>query len=428
MPRALSVVFLLFLVSSILRSAKTFRIAGMQLSRLSLFPSTTNANHLHRGGGGGGGGVEGRKTYLYSEQQQQPEVASELDTMAGDKDKKEIMVSTGTAHSASLFTTSTFTIAMSLLIGMILYVNVDGFDLATSYYYACSSLFGVLYGVPQESPSSQSYTLALYLFGSSLLAGAVGAFASELVRKATHVKAKQRRRFYTLTFPDEPIDLDGDGVVSLSEKVVFHLVSISRRLKWEDHGTKYVSIAFALGWIMLGILYGTSYESWSLNQSLFFSLSAVSGSGLMPPVCEGSEPATCTVSSTRAIFTGTYIAIGVPLFAYTLSNFASFFVENAIKQAENERLMKPLTRSEIDFAVDFFGQRKPTSDGSTARLDLGDFVVLELLRSNKVEREDLHHIKTLFEEIDDDKSGWLEENELLSHNFLDADRRASLSE
>jgi hypothetical protein len=53
----------------------------------------------------------------------------------------------------------------------------------------------------------------------------------------------------------------------------------------------------------------------------------------------------------RGIFVGIYVMVGVPLFAFTLGQFAGMIVERAIREREMQIMSRPLGESEFKFAL-----------------------------------------------------------------------------
>lgn len=83
----------------------------------------------------------------------------------------------------------------SLIVSISFYMETNKWNFATSYYFSASVMLGDMYLVPsEESIESQNFTLCLFLWGTTLLTGAIGAFANELVSKAIAVAADERKK------------------------------------------------------------------------------------------------------------------------------------------------------------------------------------------------------------------------------------------
>eukprot|EP00981_Chlorochromonas_danica_P015850 scaffold14709_cov268-Ochromonas_danica.AAC.13 len=358
----------------------------------------------------------------------------------------------------NLYFLAPLVVFLSLLLGMAFYMIANGWDLALSYYYAASVLLGALYLVPNEpNPYSPIFTQWYFLWGTTLIMGAIAAMANDLLYNASRVAADERKRMITRldsssssSYPPPPATTT--TLTSLRDQLL-------EAIGWQDHRNRYIVVMLAILWYLLGILYGVYYEHWDIYHAAFFSLSAMSASGTSPPVCEeeggaaggggGSPSSTCRLGNMRSFLVGTYLLFGVPIFTYTMGQFAEILVERAIRARERELLMRPLSEEEFRFAMELQGGLTRTSTTATddttpigtggrssssrsetpvggggggvggggggeqqeqeqeVRLDLGDFIILELLRLQKISQHDLDYIKDLFRILDADGDGVL---------------------
>lgn len=339
-------------------------------------------------------------------------------------------------------------VGISLFFGVIFYSIVNGWDISLSYFFAANVLFGDMYLVPTEpNPWSHVFTLFYFLWGTTLLAGAITSAANMIVNSAVRIAAEERKRFFA----------SSTGEYS-EEPVAGYLARLLRYFQWSKYRSKYIALSVATGWICVGTCYAVIYEEWPISESILFAIAAVSTAGSIPPPCDGPDATYCEVGTFRAIFVGTYIVIGVPLFAYTVGQFAEILVERAIKANEMKLMARPLTPQEFRFAFELHrgeivvdnessveedadekfrynsslnnsaddkelnseadvsllsmrsafrrqkswrGYSKPHS----IRLTLEDFIILEMLRLQKITSADLHYIKMLFDSLDEDGDG-----------------------
>lgn len=153
-------------------------------------------------------------------------------------------------------------------------------------------------------------------------------------------------------------------------------------------------------YICVGVTWGIIDQEWDVITATHFAVSALATGGLTaPPVNEhGILPAG------PAIFCGFYCIFGIPLFALTLSQFASVLVENYIVEEELLAIKRPLTRSEFQFA----SQSLCSSD---IGIHLSDYIVLQLFRQGKLSLESLEFMKRQFQLLDTNRSGRLNLNE-----------------
>ena len=105
-----------------------------------------------------------------------------------------------------------------------------------------------------------------------------------------------------------------------------------------------------------------------------------------------------------AIFCGLYCIFGIPLFALTLSSFASILVERYIVEEELLSIRRPVTLSEFQFA----SQSLCSSD---IGIHLSDFILLQQFRQGKLTLESFSFMKRHFQVLDTNRSGRLNWNE-----------------
>jgi hypothetical protein len=65
---------------------------------------------------------------------------------------------------------------ISIIVGFVVYCFSTKWDYSTCLYYSIQVIVGAMYGVPSEtSPTSQIFTMILFVWGSLLAAGVLGA-------------------------------------------------------------------------------------------------------------------------------------------------------------------------------------------------------------------------------------------------------------
>jgi len=302
----------------------------------------------------------------------------------------------------------------SLAGGSAFYVFVNDWPLSLAFYYATQALFGCMYGVPTETNStSQVFTLFLYLLGATLCASAIGAFSSHLVSHATLVSSDERRRLrlQSSVAPENKQQQEkttADTV--LHRQTLYHQRSQS------------LAVAAALGWLLVGTLLWSFFEGKSIAGAAFFALGAMTAAGGPAPVCyNDSSPdpyaIDCWLGHTQALALAFYILVGVPLFTFAAGQWALTIVERAIRADELKTLRRPLTEAELQLVDSLQKSHKAKDlprlslgrgagsgyngdgDRGTLELDLADFIVLECIRLQKIDEDDLLAIKTLFGEL-----------------------------
>ena len=283
------------------------------------------------------------------------------------------------------------------MLGSIFYSTHENWDIYTSTFYSTQALLGCMYGVPNNIDMfSNVFTLILFIYGSTMLAGALGVLATTVVDNAT----KQERRRMKLY---SPIDEDNDGIVGINDWVHFYINNILVTVGWNEHYRKYLTLLLMTCWVLVGVYYGMVYENWELGYATYYSVAAISGSGAAPPVCVGADDDNCTLGKARASFMTLYLVIGVPLFTLTLGQFSLALVERAVRKKELDALLQPLNEEEYFYACKL-DSRNESQSGDNG-MDFSQFLVMEMLRLKRFDRNEIDEIKELFNAIDYDSQG-----------------------
>jgi hypothetical protein len=264
-----------------------------------------------------------------------------------------------------------------------------------------------MYGVPDTSDfPTQVFTLFFYVFGSTLLAGAVGAFATSVVDSVT--KEERRRQ------KDFPSDLDLDGRIGMKDWLYFYGDNFLIKIGWYQNQEKFLTVGFALVWLVFGILFSIHHLEMDVFEAFYFSLGAISAAGLAPPPCtspdgdDGDE--NCKIEQQTAVFMICYLIIGVPLFTLSLGQFSLSVVERAVRVREREMMMRPLTEEEFSYACSL--NDKGQDEDNRGTIDFSEFVVCEMLRLKRVDVEEIEQIRELFSLIDYDDTGIISREKL----------------
>eukprot|EP01038_Epipyxis_sp_PR26KG_P014091 gene14091-18910_t len=353
-----------------------------------------------------------------------------------------------------------------------MYVLLNDWDYPTALLNAASVQFGCMYGVPSDIKShwSKYFTLFFYIWGLIVMAYSIGYFTNKLFIKVRNIARKERRKLQ--------MNINDALANEISEKElgINQLVHISSSIQ---HNVRiFLPFMFLLIWIIIGVIYAYRYENWNINEAIYFSLAAVSASGLKPPLCIGEDSITCSIGTFRALFYSFYIIIGVPLFTYCFGAMFEIIFGEITKKQEIDTLLSPLTKEDYYYALSLrsfkfktdnnnnnnnnefynvndyynnnvtisisnelinndikdehdnsysFRSESSVSADTTTSVDLCSFIVMELLRMKRVEESDINHIKVLFNAIDENGSGVVNLANLKSHNlFCDSLRSDSI--
>ena len=177
---------------------------------------------------------------------------------------------------------------------------------------------------------------------------------------------------------------------------------VRRLLDLRDFLSSYRTILLWALWVTAGALWGAIAEGWGPITSLYFAVGALGTGGLQAP----SLTAQGVIKPSSALFVGLWCLTGIPLFGMALGGGASIFVSRVIAAKERRAMQRPITTEEFEFAQSLF-----EDDG---KLDLSEFIALELLRLGKVEMATLNSIKREFSRIDTNRDGKLTAQEVLA--------------
>lgn len=170
---------------------------------------------------------------------------------------------------------------VSLLFGTMFYRIHHGWELSTSFYYSAQVLAGCMYDMPSESdPVSTSFTLIFFLFGSSVMAAAFGAFVSTLVSNSYQVASETRKTIRKQALEDlaaksgspRYTDIAIEDISWIKSILSYYLTNLRESIGWKLHRSKYITVCAALCWIFIGVQYGLLYEKWAFSTSLRFAL------------------------------------------------------------------------------------------------------------------------------------------------------------
>mmetsp|Transcript_14833 Transcript_14833/g.22324 ORF Transcript_14833/g.22324 Transcript_14833/m.22324 type:complete len:380 (+) Transcript_14833:68-1207(+) len=319
-------------------------------------------------------------------------------------------------------------VLVCILGASLFYKYYHGWDYSTCLYYATQALVGEMYGIPEENdPLSEAFTLLIFIIGTTCVAVAIGAYASMVAEHAVY-RARKRVRMTAVE------DLNHDGVISLDEWCVYYWSRFLDVIGWDDHKFKYFTVAGTGVWLLVGIAFSRIYEGQSYFQAVYFAVGAMSCSGYPAPECSSpGNPSNCTIDFLRAVFVSVYIMVGVPLFSLSMGQFSGIIIERAEHASELAKISRPITDEEFLLAACVTGAvgnpaKVPSSYGTGGSrdinelsLDLSQFIVMELLRLQRVSEDELNDFKDIFSSIDMDSSGTIDYSEvkLYQKRFLE---------
>jgi len=301
------------------------------------------------------------------------------------------------------------------------YCLYDGFRFDRAYYYAAQSGLSVGFGSLteecyggstdctgnngtnvrdwQEYDPSKFMTIINVLLGSSIIGGALGYFVDsalqshgEWYEEMTDAH-KRGERMDELKKEDSELALGWEYLVDYyeSNKVEVNLMLI------------------VLGFIFVGMIYGTQHEGWTFITSLYYCITAMSTAGLQGP-------------STDPIgmwFTGTYTLLGVPLYGACLGIFANYLIDANQAKSEDDHFNKVITANECMYFSKLLA-KKGDMEAEVAIDDLNEieFIELELIRTGKVDSDFVDEARMRFREYDSENTGFVTWTEIVASNLF----------
>mmetsp|Transcript_26481 Transcript_26481/g.40495 ORF Transcript_26481/g.40495 Transcript_26481/m.40495 type:complete len:535 (-) Transcript_26481:15-1619(-) len=182
------------------------------------------------------------------------------------------------------------------------------------------------------------------------------------------------------------------------------------------HIWPYRIFAVLFAWVAMGVVWGCKRQGWDVITAIHFAISALATGGLTGPAVNdmGILPAE------PAIFCGIFCLFGIPLFALTLGHFARFLVEGYVSAVEEKlvrlSIAQPLEVTEFEYAKHLCTPHDPV-------LHLSDFIILQLLRQNKIDMRTVELIKAQFQALDVNRTGVLELEQAVCSTTIKNDLR-----
>ena len=301
----------------------------------------------------------------------------------------------------SSFTVAPLVVTASILGGAVVYQSLNHWSFAWSIYYATQAVFGVMYGnLQQSSPLGDGFTLLLYIGGSSLCASAVGAFLSSALQDAALVASDERRK-HRASFVGSRSSLSAPESAPVSDEGLSE--TMQSMSVFHSGSRKFFTFAI-VAWVALGTVATALFKGVEFTRALQIALGAVSAAGSPSPSADVSS-----FSDTESLALALYISVGVPLFAAALGQLSVSVIEQAVRQDEQRTLARPLTDDEFKLvkglhshsghlSADELSSQAADCDEAD-EIDLSDFIVLEMLRLQRLDEEELRAITALFDDL-----------------------------
>jgi len=308
---------------------------------------------------------------------------------------------------------------------IIFYRYYDGFRWWQAFYYAVQAGFSVGFGTLTEGNDlSRLFTICVTLCGSSLIVSGISLILKNgmenlnLYRRSVEAcfTAADKGGTGELTLYEFHAFLLGNGyqVSTREAKKLFEKIDIHKRCaitksEWLEYYNNYggrgsyakqfytfldswVMTFVFLVWTAIGAAYGVFYEKWSIITGFYYSVTACTTGGLMPP----------SDTKTGMLFTGFFCLIGIPLYAIALSEIANFILDKMLRSQAKEAVMDATYKVTLNYAdyIRYLGTDK--------NLDWPHFLQLELIRLGRIDRELLDKLRIRFNTLDTANKGVLD--------------------
>mmetsp|Transcript_22367 Transcript_22367/g.51497 ORF Transcript_22367/g.51497 Transcript_22367/m.51497 type:complete len:431 (-) Transcript_22367:84-1376(-) len=342
-------------------------------------------------------------------------------------------------------------VAVWLCVSTAFFSLSEGWPLGQSFFYSVDTGMSIGFGAVAEAHSrTKLFTIGHVLLGASAVGGAIGIFADSVLSASTRTQSST----YSLAAIEAAFgraDTDNSGTLSALE-LRDALLGLGLKLSHDEleaairrfdcnsdghvqaaeflaavtpHLNANASVEAAIAaaaqqrsrgrlsviarllreqrlvllwavWIGAGIAWGMRCEGWDLVTAAYFAVGGLATGGLQAPSLSRDG----TLPASSALFVGFYCLSGIPIFALTLGQYANVLVQRLISARERRAISRPISAEEYSFAEGVFSK----ADG---RVDLSEFIALEMLRLGKVEMDTLELIKAEFNRLDEDKDGVL---------------------
>jgi len=257
-----------------------------------------------------------------------------------------------------------------------IYSQLNDWPVEQSFFYAVDTGCSIGFGAFEETNDmSRAFTIVHIILTDSLIVFGAFQYFLDLTMKKSNISDRALRQFYR------------------------QMTQTSERDDSRQSETKPpLSIFLLLLYFFIGTQWGVYRHGWSVLNSLYFSVSALSSVGLETPQ---TTKETGFLREDDAIFVGLFCLSGVPIMGIAMQSIASYvFTPQELKIKSHYKTSK-IEHSEYSDAA------KILELGHESNVGLSEFVVLEMLRLKKIDTTMLGELKRLFRRIDADHDGTL---------------------
>jgi potassium channel subfamily K len=278
-----------------------------------------------------------------------------------------------------------------------------------SLYFAVSTFTTCGYGnLSPTTAAGQIFTIFFAMYGVIILGvfiGIVGHSISQAQTRALRKLKKERQEeiLETLFAEDKRDRKECDELIR--EGLLSDHASLMDNIKevvWAELPAILLVAAAAL---VLGIR-----EGWTLVSTIYFCIMSATTTGF------GDYSPTTQIDKVYCIF---FLPLAVAVFGEVLGRIAGVYIQRKVHRAEIKFLHRSVTRCDL-------GRMDANKDGM---VDMEEFLTFMLVALQKVDRESIDDLKTIFRSLDKNGNGMIDQDDLvdLAERF-DVDELVELAE
>jgi potassium channel subfamily K len=278
-----------------------------------------------------------------------------------------------------------------------------------SMYFAVSTFTTCGYGnLTPTTTAGQIFTIFFAIYGVIILGvfiGIVGHSISQAQTRALKKLKKERQEeiLETLFTEDERDRKESDELIR--EGLLSDHASLMDNIK-EVVGAELPAILLvSAAALVLGIR-----EGWTLVSTIYFCIMSATTTGF------GDYTPTSQIDKVYCIF---FLPLAVAVFGEVLGRIAGVYIQRKVHRAEVKFLHRSVTRCDL-------GRMDVNKDGM---VDMEEFLCFMLVALQKVDRESIDDLKTIFRSLDKNGNGMIDQDDLvdLAERF-DVDELVELAE
>lgn len=264
-----------------------------------------------------------------------------------------------------------------LFFGTLFYAERNRNGWGKGFYMAVNVGYSIGWGFPVEKDDDAKWFSVCYLLiGASFVAAALGYFAQAMVDSSKSWYAQEAQR-----------ELDKNKT-----KYVQYLDIINEQL------SKNRSILVWILWLASMTAMGCFWNNWSFIDGFYFAVSSLSTGGLFAIPQDSS--------AVEYAITALFACTGVPIMAMAMARLASDFVVFGDPNAAEKAIYAKVTRQEVAM------MQKYQLDDGDGEISKAEFILLCAVRLGALDPKLVAVIHDRFDELDADKSGTLDYDEI----------------